>query len=57
MKTLREFICPNCGKWLVWALAAAKVHCNQCDTVVTADNSKATTACLLSDQSEQLAMF
>ncbi len=58
MAGLIQFICPKCGKELVWALETAKVQCNGCFTWVQAKDIKDKNKCKLSDDtSDQLTMF
>lgn len=58
MGQLIQFICPYCGKELVWTLETAKVQCNKCYKMIKAKDLKAAPKTMSdSDEAEQLKMF
>lgn len=58
MGYLVEFICPKCGKTLVWTLETAEVQCNKCFKLIKAKDFKTEPKTMNdSDQAEQLKMF
>lgn len=58
MGRLLQFLCPKCGKELVWTLETAKVQCNKCFKWITAKDLKPESKTINSeDPGEQLTMF
>lgn len=57
MGSLVEFICPRCGKVLLWALENSEVQCNSCYRWIKFKDVKKPNPCKLDDKTEQLKMF
>lgn len=52
------FICPNCGKYLAWALPTAAISCPSCGLWVTNKNRKRPSVeVFLPVDSEQTVLF
>ncbi len=58
MGRLLQFICPKCGKELVWTLETAKVQCNHCFKWIRAKDLKTEPKTISDDdKTEQLRLF
>jgi len=58
MGSLLQFICPKCGKELVWTLDKAEVQCNKCFKWIKAKDIKSKPKRISdNDKAEQLIMF
>ena len=54
---LAKFICPECGKFLAWALASAEMSCPYCGAWVTDANRKRDNDVYWPVDDKQLVLF
>ena len=52
-----KFICPECGKFLAWALVSAEMSCPYCGAWVTDANRKKDYEVYWPVDSDQLVLF
>ena len=52
-----KFICPECGKFLAWALVSAEMSCPYCGAWVTEANRKRDYEVYMTAEDGQLVLF